>query len=191
MRGKSKGMACCTQGLPLLITSFLKGILHLIRELVNRFNAGWRLMQFEAHPGMSAGIEKEGCLLHGGADMVVVGELCQGEECVPIILSFSNKDPQILFQFLVNLFHLSVCLQVVGSRCCGFHSQQLVQLLHEGGNELQPTVRHNLPWKAMELPDVLKVEVCCSGDSDCGDHFDEVGAFAYGVDGYHDGVVSA
>jgi len=146
--------------------SFLKGILHPIHKLVNHFNVGWRLMQFKAHLGVSAGIEEEECLLHGGVDMVVVGQLRQGEECVPIVLSFSNKDPQVLFQFLVDPFYLSISLWVVGSRCHGFDSQQLVQLLHEGSNELQSVVGHNLPWEAMELPDVPKVEVCCSSGSD-------------------------
>jgi len=44
---------------------FLKGVFHLIHEFINRFEVGWRLMQFEAHPRVSAGIEQEGCLLHG------------------------------------------------------------------------------------------------------------------------------
>jgi len=148
-------------------------------------------MWFEAHLGVSADIEEEGCLLRGGVDMVVVGELRQGEECVPIVLSFSNKDLQVLFQFLVDPFCLSVGLWVVGGRHRGFNSQQSVQLLHEGSNKLWPAVGHNLPQEAMELPDVPEVEVCCSSGSDCGDHFNEVGAFAYGVDSYHDGVVSA
>jgi len=40
-----------------------------------------------------------------------------GEECVPVVLPFSDEDPQVLFQFLVDPFHPSVSLQVVGSRC--------------------------------------------------------------------------
>jgi len=104
--------------------SFLEGIIHLICELVNHFNPGQRLMWLKAHLGVSAGIEKKGCLLHGGVDMVVVGNLCQGEQCVPIILSFSNKDLQVLFQFLVDLLCWSVSLQVVGSRHHSFNSQQ-------------------------------------------------------------------
>ena len=92
---------------------FLEGVFHPIREFINRFNAGRRLMQFEAHLRVSAGIEEEGCLLCGRVDVVIVGELRQGEECVPVVLSFSDKDPQVLFQFLVDPFRLSVGLQVV------------------------------------------------------------------------------
>jgi len=47
-------------------------------------------------------------------DVVVVGELCQREECVPIVLSFSDEDSQVLFQFLIDPFHLFVGLWVVG-----------------------------------------------------------------------------
>jgi len=70
-------------------------------------------MRFKAHPRVSAGIKEEGCLLCGRVDVVVVGELRQGEECVPVVLSFSDEDPQVLFQFLVDPFCLSVCLRVV------------------------------------------------------------------------------
>jgi len=58
--------------------------------------------------------------------MVVVGELRQGKECVPIVLSFSDEDPQVLFQFLFDPFCLSVCLWVVGRGRRGLNSQQSV-----------------------------------------------------------------
>jgi len=70
-------------------------------------------MWFEAHPRVLAGIEEEGRLLRGGVDVVVVGELHQGEECVPVVLSFSDEEPQVLFQFLVDPFRLSVGLRMV------------------------------------------------------------------------------
>ena len=170
---------------------FLEGVFHPICEFINCFEAGQRLMQFEAHPRVSAGIEEEGCLLHGQVDVIIVGELRQGEECVPVVLSFSNEDPQVLFQFLVDPFRLSIGLQVISGRRRGLDSQQSVQLLHEGGDELRSAVRHNFPRGAVELPDIRKVKVCCSGGGDCGNRFDEVGTFARGVDGHHDGVVSA
>ena len=44
---------------------FLTGVFYPIRELVNRFDVGRRLMWFEAHLGVSAGIEEERCLLCG------------------------------------------------------------------------------------------------------------------------------
>jgi len=101
---------------------FLEGVLHLIHEFINRFYVGRRLMRFKAHLRVSAGVKKEGCLLCGRVDVVIVGELCQREECVPVVLSFSDEDLQVLFQFLVDSFHLSVGLRVVGGRRRGFDS---------------------------------------------------------------------
>jgi len=170
---------------------FFEGVLHLVRELVNCFDAGQRLMWFEAHLQVLAGIEEEGCLLHGRVDVVVVGKLCQGEECVPVVLSFSNEEPQVLFQFLVDPFRLSVSLQMVSGRRRGFNPQQSVQFLHEGSDELWSTVRDDLPREAIKFPDVPKVEVRCPGSGDHGDCFNEVRMFTCRVDGHHDGVVSA
>jgi len=148
-------------------------------------------MRFEAHPRVSAGIEEEGCLLRGGVDVVVVGELRQGEECVPIVLSFSDEEPQVLFQFLVDPFRLSVGLRVVSGRCRGFDSQQSVQFLHEGSDKLRSAVGNDLPREAMKFPDVPKVEVRCPSSGDSGHCFDKVRTFTCRVDGHHDGVVSA
>ena len=76
---------------------------------------------------------------------------------MPVILSLSDKDPQVLFQLLVNLFSLSVCLWVVGCGGCTFDSEQPVQFLHERGDKLQSSVRYNLSREAVELPDVAEV----------------------------------
>ena len=73
----------------------------------------------------------------------------------------------------------------------GFNSQQSVQFLHEGSDELRSVVGDDLPREAMKLPDVSKVEVRCPGGGDRGDRFDEVRTFTCRVDGHHDGVVSA
>jgi len=101
---------------------FLKGVLHPIHEFTNRFEAGRGLMWFEAHLRVSAGIKEEGCLLRGRVDVVIVGELCQGEECIPVVLSFSDEELQVLFQFLVDRFRLTVGLRVISGRRHGFDS---------------------------------------------------------------------
>jgi hypothetical protein len=49
-------------------------------------------------------------------DVVVVLEFCHGQKFIPVILALIDKDPEVLFQFLVDTFHLSVCLWMV---CCG------------------------------------------------------------------------
>ncbi len=76
---------------------------------------------------------------------------------MPVVLSLSNKDPQILFQLLVNSFGLSVHLRVVGCGGCTLDPEQPVQFLYECGNELRSSVRYNLSREAVELPDVAEV----------------------------------
>jgi len=60
-----------------------------------------------------------------------------------------------------------------------------------GQSKLRSAVGYDFLWEAVEFPDVPKVKVCCSGGGDCSDRLDEVETFAYGVDGHHDGVISA
>ena len=76
------------------------------------------MVRFKAHPRVSAGVEKERGLLCGGVDVVVVGKLSEQKKGMPVVLSLSNKDPQVLFQLLVNLFGLSIHLRVVGCGGC-------------------------------------------------------------------------
>ena len=89
--------------------------------------------------------------------MVVVGKLGKWEEGMPVVLSLSDKDPQILFQLLVNSFGLSVCLRVVGCGGCALNPEQPVQFLHEHGDKLRSSVGYNLSQEAVELPDVAEV----------------------------------
>ena len=89
--------------------------------------------------------------------MVVVGKLGKQKEGMPVVLSLSNKDPQILFQLLVNLFSLSVRLQVVGCGGCALDPEQPVQFLHERGDKLRSSVGYNLSREAVELSDIVEV----------------------------------
>jgi len=148
-------------------------------------------MRFEAHPGVSAGVEQERGLLRGRVDVVVVGELCEWKERVPVVLSFPDKDAYVLFQFLVNPFGLSVSLRMIGGRRGGFDPEQSVEFLHEQGDELWPSIGDNLAREAVEFPDIADVEVSGSGGCDSGHRLDEVRPLTYGVDYRHDGVVPA
>jgi len=70
----------------------LKRALHLVSELIHCFDSRWRLVQFEAHPRVSASVKEKWHLLRGGVDVVVVRELCEWEERVPVVLSFPNEE---------------------------------------------------------------------------------------------------
>jgi len=54
--------------------------LHPVSELIHCFDSGWRLVQFKAHPRVSASVKEEWHLLRGGVDVVVIHELREWEE---------------------------------------------------------------------------------------------------------------
>ncbi len=82
-------------------------------------------------------------------DSVVVGELRQWEPVTPVGLSIVNKDSKVFFDFLVDLFRLSIGLQM---ECCGrvWHDvKHSVQFFHESGDELWTSVRDDDLRRAM------------------------------------------
>jgi hypothetical protein len=56
-------------------------------------------------------------VLSGCMDMVIVLEFCKWEEFCPIVLLFTHKNLEVLFEFLVDMFCLSISLRVVSCGC--------------------------------------------------------------------------
>jgi len=65
--------------------------------------------------GMSSVISIEGGNLGGGMFGVVIGEFCEGEEVVPVVLLIVTEDAEVLLQDLVYSFGLAIRLRVI--RC--------------------------------------------------------------------------
>ena len=59
-------------------------------------------------------------------NVVVVLELCEREELVPIILPLVDKDPEVLFQLLVDSLRLPVPLWMIRRSGCQFDSKEAV-----------------------------------------------------------------
>jgi hypothetical protein len=55
--------------------------------------------------------------LCGRMNMVIVCELTEGQESVPVVLSFTHKDPNVLLEFLIDALGLTIRLWVIGCRC--------------------------------------------------------------------------
>jgi hypothetical protein len=53
-------------------------------------------------------------------DVVIICELAQSEEFVPVVLSFAREQSKKLFHLLIDSFGLTVGLRVVRSRGCDF-----------------------------------------------------------------------
>jgi len=84
---------------------------------------GPRLVWFEAHSGNASGVDEERRVLSGRMNLVVVLEFCEWHESHPIILPLIGKKTEILFQFLVDLFCLSISLRVVSCGSCQLNSK--------------------------------------------------------------------
>ena len=64
------------------------------------------------------GVKEERRVLSGRMNLVVILEFRKWQKPHPIILSLVGEESEILFQFLVDLFRLSISLRVVGNGGC-------------------------------------------------------------------------
>ena len=158
-------------------------------EFVGCFIPGGFNVRFEAHPRVSARVQHERSEFRGGVDMVVVGKIREGQEFIPVVLSLVHEDPDVLFQFLVETFRLSVRLGVVGCRRGGSNAQEFVQLLGEFRHKLRTSIGDNVCGESVEFPHVPEEEFCSSACCDGGMGWNKVGSFANGVYNTHDGIV--
>ena len=58
--------------------------------------------------------------------MIVVLELCQQKQFIPVVLPLVDKEAEILFQLLVDLLHLSVTLWMVGHSGSQLYAKEAV-----------------------------------------------------------------
>ena len=86
--------------------------------------------------------------------MVVVLELCQQKQFIPVILPLIDKKAEILFQLLVDPLCLSITLQMVGHSSSQLYAKEAVELSRQLCYELRTSVRNALFQKSMQLPDV-------------------------------------
>ena len=84
---------------------------------------GPRLVRFKAHVGDTSSVKEERRVLSGRVNLVVVLEFHERQEPHPIILSLVGEESEILFQFLVDPFRLSISLWVVGGGGCQLNSE--------------------------------------------------------------------
>jgi hypothetical protein len=86
---------------------------------------------------------------------VVECELCDSEPLGPVILSVIDPLSQVLLNFGVGALRLSVGLGVVRCGRVAFHADHLVELRHEVGHELGPSVTCDLLGDSKVFEDVV------------------------------------
>ena len=58
-------------------------------------------------------VGKEWSLLDGLLNSIIVGKLCKCQEIHPIVLMIVDSASQVLFQNLIDLFSLPICLEMI------------------------------------------------------------------------------
>ena len=71
----------------------------------------------------------ERAFAHGGMDAVVVLKGTYGEPIGPVVLMMVKDNAEILFNFLIDTFHLSISLWVKGSRGVCLDVKHLVEVV--------------------------------------------------------------
>ena len=111
-------------------------------------------MWLKTHPWVPSRVKHEGSLLCGGVYVIVVLELCQWKQFIPVVLLLVDKEAEVLFQLLVDLLHLSITLRMVGCSGSQPYAEEAVELSHQLHYKLWTSVGDNLFQKSMQLPDV-------------------------------------
>ena len=95
-------------------------------------------------------------------------EFCMGNFVSPESRVRSTEDPQIGFNFLVDLFHFSVRLRVVGSREGKVIVKKFPEFFGKGGGKLWTKIKDDLVIESEVEVDLVEKE---DGDPFCSDYF--------------------
>jgi len=82
-------------------------------------------------------------------NLVVVLKFHKWQEPDPVILFLVGEELEILFQFLVDLFHLPVSLKVVGCGGCQLNSKEPVEFLGEFCHKLGTSIQDDFLRKTV------------------------------------------
>jgi hypothetical protein len=107
--------------------------------------------------------------------MVIVVELPEGQQLIPVILVVTCQVSKIHLEFLVDALYLAISLWVIGHQCRQFDPKSLTYIAHEFCYELGASVQHYCSREFVVLPDLFEVQSggtfhidsCVSGDEMC------------------------
>src|SRR6266481_2137587 len=123
-------------------------------------------------------------------DLVIVGELSDRDPFIPVILSLIYEELKELFDFLVDTFSLSICLWVVGRRCCDFDPKELTESPHEVQDKLGSSITNDFLREAMEFPDIVLKQLGDPQRGDIGCGWDDMGPFGEAVHNNKEGIIA-
>lgn len=101
---------------------------------------------------------------------VVVSELGERQQRLPVVLLVGTVTTKVLLERLVGALGLAVGLWVIARREMDFHVKELTERPHEGRNKFRTSVAGNVLRDAMFGDDMYEEKVCeaLGGDGDVG-----------------------
>ena len=119
---------------------------------------GARGLTVAGSAGMVSVVGEERSLAGRGMDGVVVSELGEGEELLPVVLLVVAEGTQVLFEDLVDALGLAVGLWVERRGHVGLDVEESEEVSPEAGGEDLVAVGHDVSWEAVETVDILEEE---------------------------------
>src|SRR5882762_3041285 len=99
----------------------------------------------------------------------VVSKFSSGEVVSPVVLTNRAVGMKVLFQFLVNMFGLTIGLGVISCTHGLLDTEEFPEFIGEGGGELRAAIGDEFSREAKVLPDVITIEGCgLVGSDGCG-----------------------
>lgn len=131
-----------------------------LRHILHKFGGsgvheGRSLCGVRKDSGVTAIEYHERTLASHTMNSVVMGEFSKQEPIAPVGLSVVNEDLEILLNFLVNLFSLTIRLRMKGSRGIQSDVKEAIELFHEFGDKLRATIRDHSHRHAMSCIDMV------------------------------------
>ena len=126
----------------------------------------------------------------GGMDTGVDNEFGHGKVLVPVGLSAIDVQANVVLDFLIGAFGLSVGLRMVGGGEAGSDSKALEKVAHELRGKLGSAVAGEGKRESMESEDFAVVDVGSSFRTDFGLAGESVDEFGVVVGEYDDGIMS-
>lgn len=123
-------------------------------------------------------------------DPGVNNKLSHGKVLVPVVLSTTNIEAEVLLDFLVGPFSLSVGLRVVGGGEVGLNAEALEEGAHDLGSKLRAAIADEPEWETVEAEDFSVVDVGYAFSGDVGSAGEGVEKFTVMVDKDNDSVVA-
>ena len=123
-------------------------------------------------------------------NLVVVGERGESEPVMPVRLSFIDKYTEILFNFLIDSFGLSIGLGVIGCGDVGFNTGHRVEVPHELGCKLGASITDGFSGESEFGPDMIVIDVCSTKCREFHISWKSNNVFGEPINDDYDGVVS-